>query len=66
MECCTLGGVQNVLGLGVLVANLVNIITQHIHPHGWRISLALAGLPACLLTVGSLFLPDTPNSLVHR
>lgn len=26
----------------------------------------LAGLPAIVLTLGGLFLPDTPNSLVER
>lgn len=33
---------------------------------GWRISLAGAGLPALVLTLGALFLPDTPNSLLDR
>jgi hypothetical protein len=33
---------------------------------GWRISLGLAGVPALLLTVGSLIVVDTPNSLIQR
>lgn len=33
---------------------------------GWRLSLALAGVPAILLAVGAIFLPETPNSLVQR
>jgi Sugar (and other) transporter len=34
--------------------------------YGWRISLACAGLPAIMLTIGGIILPDTPNSLVER
>lgn len=33
---------------------------------GWRLSLAGAALPALLLFLGSLALPDTPNSLLER
>jgi MFS transporter, SP family, sugar:H+ symporter len=33
---------------------------------GWRVSLGLAGVPALIITVGSLDLPDTPNSLIER
>ena len=57
---------QIVLTLGVFVAQAINIGTQHIYPDGWRISLALAGMPAIVLTLGGIFLPDTPNSLVER
>lgn len=32
----------------------------------WRLSLGLAGIPALLLTAGSLLVLDTPNSLVER
>lgn len=39
---------------------------QHIDPWGWRLSLALAGVPGCLLFFGALMLPDTPNSLIER
>jgi len=28
--------------------------------------LALAGVPAIVLTLGGIFLPDTPNSLIER
>jgi len=37
-----------------------------LHPWGWRLSLALAGIPAILLTVGALLVTDTPNSLIER
>ena len=33
---------------------------------GWRLSLAGAAVPALLLFLGSLALPDTPNSLLER
>ena len=33
---------------------------------GWRLSLAGAAAPALLLFLGSLALPDTPNSLLER
>lgn len=55
-----------VLSLGIVLAQAINLGTQHIYPWGWRISLALAGLPAIVLTLGGIFLPDTPNSLIER
>ena len=52
--------------LGILIANLVNYGTQHLHPWGWRLSLGLAAFPAALMTLGGIYLPETPNSLVER
>uniref|UniRef100_A0A0D6R242 Major facilitator superfamily (MFS) profile domain-containing protein n=1 Tax=Araucaria cunninghamii TaxID=56994 RepID=A0A0D6R242_ARACU len=52
--------------IGILFANLVNYGTAKIHPWGWRLSLGLAGIPALLLTVGSIILVETPNSLIER
>eukprot|EP00262_Sarcandra_glabra_P007800 TRINITY_DN20771_c0_g1_i1.p1 TRINITY_DN20771_c0_g1~~TRINITY_DN20771_c0_g1_i1.p1 ORF type:complete len:525 (-),score=34.53 TRINITY_DN20771_c0_g1_i1:128-1702(-) len=52
--------------IGILFANLVNYGTAKIHPWGWRLSLALAGVPALLLTIGSVLVVDTPNSLIER
>lgn len=57
---------QVVLTLGIVVAQAINIGTQHIPGYGWRISLACAGLPALVLTAGGLLLPETPNSLIER
>ncbi|KAF6153326.1 hypothetical protein GIB67_003516 [Kingdonia uniflora] len=60
-------GFQLAITIGILVANLVNYGTNKIKGgYGWRISLALAAVPAIIMTVGSLFLPDTPNSLIDR
>lgn len=56
---------QVVLSLGIVVAQAINIGTQHLEA-GWRISLACAGAPAIILTIGGLVLPDTPNSLIER
>ena len=33
---------------------------------GWRTSLGLAGLPAVILTLAAILLPETPNSLAER
>ncbi|KAG0489102.1 hypothetical protein HPP92_007759 [Vanilla planifolia] len=52
--------------IGILFANLVNYGTAKIHTWGWRLSLALAGIPAFLLTFGALLVVDTPNSLIER
>ncbi|CAK8573733.1 unnamed protein product [Lathyrus sativus] len=53
--------------IGIFIANLVNWKTAQIAGgYGWRISLAGAGIPALLLTIGSLIVDDTPNSLIER
>ncbi|KAJ4780405.1 sugar transporter 1 [Rhynchospora pubera] len=58
---------QLMITIGILIANLVNFGTNKIvGGWGWRVSLALAAIPAAIITVGSLFLPDTPNSLIDR
>ncbi|XP_065014116.1 hexose carrier protein HEX6-like [Musa acuminata AAA Group] len=55
------------VGLGTLSANLINYGTQKIHSGwGWRISIGLAVLPATILALGTLFLPETPTSLIQH
>ncbi|ONK59899.1 uncharacterized protein A4U43_C08F12100 [Asparagus officinalis] len=56
------------LSLGILVANLINYAAQKLHsPSNWRVSLSVAALPASFLALASsLFLPETPSSLLHR
>ncbi|KAE9607563.1 putative major facilitator, sugar transporter, major facilitator superfamily [Lupinus albus] len=51
---------------GILIANLVNYFTEKVHPHGWRISLGLAAVPATLMLVGGILCAETPNSLVEQ
>ncbi|XP_007038317.2 PREDICTED: hexose carrier protein HEX6 [Theobroma cacao] len=54
------------IGFGVLIANIINYGTEKIEGGwGWRISLSLAAVPASILTLGALILPDTPNSLIQ-
>ncbi|KAJ4706614.1 Hexose carrier protein [Melia azedarach] len=59
-------GFQFSIGIGALSANLINYGTEKIKGGwGWRISLAMAAVPASMLTLGALFLPETPNSLIQ-
>jgi len=57
---------QLAVTIGILFANLVNYGTEKMAHNGWRVSLAIAGVPAVLITLGGILLPDTPNSLVQR
>ncbi|KAL5547666.1 hypothetical protein UlMin_002897 [Ulmus minor] len=52
--------------LGIFTANMVNYGTQKLDTLGWRLSLGLAAIPAFLMTVGGIFLPETPNSLIEQ
>ncbi|KAJ1400140.1 Sugar/inositol transporter [Sesbania bispinosa] len=58
-------GFQMMITIGILAANLINYGTSKLE-NGWRISLGLGAVPAVMLCVGSLFLGDTPNSLIER
>ncbi|KAL0393476.1 UNVERIFIED_CONTAM: Sugar carrier protein C [Sesamum latifolium] len=58
---------QLTITIGILAANLINYFTAQIKSgEGWRISLGCAAVPALLFIAGSLYLPDTPNSLIER
>ncbi|KAK4404240.1 Sugar carrier protein A [Sesamum angolense] len=52
--------------LGIFTANMINYGTEKLQPWGWRLSLGLAAVPATLMTVGGILLPETPNSLIER
>jgi len=58
-------GFQMMITIGILIANLINYWTAK-HQNGWRISLGLGAVPALLLCFGSLFLGETPNSMIER
>ncbi|WVY99789.1 hypothetical protein V8G54_025859 [Vigna mungo] len=60
-------GFQLSICIGSLLATVINYGTEKIEGGwGWRVSLAMAGVPASVLTLGALFLPETPNSLIQR
>ncbi|KAF6169638.1 hypothetical protein GIB67_004030 [Kingdonia uniflora] len=56
---------QLMITIGILIANLVNYGSDKIKAGwGWRLSLALAAVPALIVVFGASFLPDTPNYLI--
>ncbi|KAK4489401.1 hypothetical protein RD792_005210 [Penstemon davidsonii] len=58
---------QLCVSLGSTAAFLINYATEKIKAgYGWRVSLALAAAPASILTIGAVFLPETPNSLIQH
>ncbi|XP_030536105.1 sugar transport protein 8-like [Rhodamnia argentea] len=57
---------QLFITIGILIAGIVNYFTSDIHPHGWRVSLGLAMVPAVVLLCGSLAICETPTSLIER
>ncbi|KAJ0710678.1 putative sugar transport protein STP/MST-like, plant [Helianthus annuus] len=53
--------------LGAVIASLINLAANHSKSsHGWRLSLGCASVPATVLIIGALFIPDTPSSLIQR
>jgi MFS family permease len=52
--------------LGALAATVTNYFTNRIPGWGWRVSLGLAAVPAAVVVLGALLVPDTPSSLVLR
>nr|GFA61379.1 sugar carrier protein C-like [Tanacetum cinerariifolium] len=60
-------GFQLSITIGILVANILNYFFDMIKGGwGWRLSLGGAVVPALIITVGSLVLPETPNSMIER
>ncbi|KAL4420826.1 hypothetical protein ABPG75_010482 [Micractinium tetrahymenae] len=58
---------QLTMTIGIFAASLINYgVNEHGSDNGWRLSLGLAGVPAVILFVASLILPETPNSLIER
>ncbi|KAF8029673.1 hypothetical protein BT93_E2180 [Corymbia citriodora subsp. variegata] len=60
-------GFQLSITVGILVANILNYFFAKIKGGwGWRLSLGGAVVPALIVTIGSIVLPDTPNSMIER
>ncbi|XP_059438117.1 sugar carrier protein C-like [Corylus avellana] len=60
-------GFQLSITVGILIANVLNYFFAKIKGGwGWRLSLGGAVVPALIITIGSLVLPDTPNSMIER
>ncbi|KAJ4784584.1 Sugar transport protein [Rhynchospora pubera] len=60
-------GFELSISLGILFANVLNYFVQKIHGGwGWRISLSLAALPASFLTIGAIFLPESPSFIIQK
>ncbi|XP_076956296.1 sugar transport protein 14-like isoform X2 [Bidens hawaiensis] len=51
--------------LCIFIANFVNNAIEK-RTWGWRLSLGLATVPATLMFIGGLFLPETSNSLIEQ
>ncbi|KAL0554673.1 hypothetical protein IC582_008600 [Cucumis melo] len=53
--------------LGILFGNFTAYASSGVESDwGWRITLALAGVPALFFTLGTILIEDTPNSLIER
>ncbi|MCQ8005415.1 sugar porter family MFS transporter, partial [Salmonella enterica] len=60
-------GFQLSITVGILIANVLNYFFAKIKGGwGWRLSLGGAMVPALIISIGSLVLPDTPNSMIER
>lgn len=60
-------GFQLSITIGILVANVLNYFFAKIKGGwGWRLSLGGAVVPALIITIGALVLPETPNSMIER
>jgi hypothetical protein len=60
-------GFQLSITIGILIAQVLNYFFAKIKGGwGWRLSLGGAMVPALIITIGSLVLPDTPNSMIER
>ncbi|XP_073135707.1 sugar carrier protein C-like [Henckelia pumila] len=60
-------GFQLSITIGILAANILNYGFAKIKGGwGWRLSLGGAMVPALIITIGSLILPETPNSMIER
>ncbi|MED6142795.1 hypothetical protein PIB30_000994 [Stylosanthes scabra] len=58
---------QLALTIGIFVANILNYFFAKMkNGKGWRYSLGFAAVPAVMIIIGTIFLPDSPSSLIWR
>ncbi|KAL2333894.1 hypothetical protein Fmac_015107 [Flemingia macrophylla] len=58
---------QLLITVGIFVANVLNYVFSNMeNGEGWRYSLGFAAVPAIMIILGAIFLPDTPSSLIER
>ncbi|KAL9320945.1 hypothetical protein ACSQ67_012784 [Phaseolus vulgaris] len=58
---------QLAITIGIFVANVLNYIFAKMeNGEGWRYSLGFARVPAIMIIIGAIFLPDSPSSLIER
>jgi len=58
---------QLMITVGILTANMTNYLASKIPGGwGWRIAVAFGAVPAGVIALGSLAIPDTPTSLIQR
>ncbi len=56
---------QLMIMIGMLIAYIANYAWQD-SPNGWRLMLGFAAVPALILFVGALLLPESPRFLVKK
>ncbi|RYR14791.1 hypothetical protein Ahy_B04g071492 [Arachis hypogaea] len=58
---------QLAITIGIFVANVFNYFFAKMkNGKGWRYSLGFAAVPAVMIVIGAIFLPDSPSSLIER
>ena len=58
---------QLAITIGIFVANVLNYFFAKMkNGEGWRYSLGFAAVPAVMIAIGAIFLPDSPSSLIER
>ncbi|KAI3497447.1 hypothetical protein L1887_40053 [Cichorium endivia] len=52
---------------GSVLASIINFGASHSSTNlGWQVALGCVSLPATILIIGAMFIPDTPSSLIQR
>ena len=58
---------QLAITIGIFIANVLNYVFAKMeNGEGWRYSLGFVAVPAIMIIIGAIFLPDSPSSLIER